>query len=380
MNIPQIKSNILRDVSNMPGWSTKRKIVVIESDDWGSVRMSSLNAFESLKRCGIDESNNHYNLYDALESNDDLEMLFEVLTNFKDKNGKHPVFTGVNIVANPDFDKIKATNFSEYFYEPFTETLKRYHNHDRVYSLWKEGINNRLFVPIFHGREHLNIRRWMLALQSGHKTTHTAFEVGVTGVYCGIGGEKVPNYQAAFDIDKPEDVDGLKNVLETGLTEFEKIYGYKSEYFVPTNGPFNNSLEKVLAQNGIKFINSAKIQHEPQGNGIYKKNIRFIGSKNKLGQVYLTRNCFFEPSSMEHPANTDWIGNCMREIESAFRWGKPATISSHRVNYIGFLYPENRERGLKQLSELLTKMLKKWPDIEFMTSVELGNTILNSKK
>ena len=152
------------------------------------------------------------------------------------------------------------------------------------------------------------------------------------------------------------------------------------EDFVPTNGPFNNSLEKVLAQNGIKFINSAKIQHEPQGNGIYKKNIRFIGSKNKLGQVYLTRNCFFEPSSMEHPANTDWIGNCMREIESAFRWGKPATISSHRVNYIGFLNPENRERGLKQLNELLMKMLKKWPDIEFMTSVELGNTILNSKK
>lgn len=380
MNIPQIKSNILRDVSNMPGWSTHRKIVVFESDDWGSVRMSSLNAFESLKSCGIDESNNHYNRFDALESNADLEMLFEVLTNYKDKNGKHPVFTGVNIVANPDFDKIKATNFSEYFYEPFTETLKRYPNHDRVYSLWKEGINNRLFVPIFHGREHLNIRRWMLALQSGHKTTHTAFEQGVTGVYCGIGGEKVPNYQAAFDIDKPEDVDGLKNVLETGLTEFEKIYGYKSEYFVPTNGPFNNSLEKVLAQNGIKFINSAKIQHEPQGNGVYKKNIRFIGSNNKLGQVYLTRNCFFEPSSMEHSANTDWVGNCMREIESAFRWGKPATISSHRVNYIGFLYPENRERGLKQLNELLMKMLKKWPDIEFMTSVELGNTILNSKK
>ena len=65
----------------------------------------------------------------------------------------------------------------------------------------------------------------------------------------------------------------------------------------------------------------------------------------------------------------------MKEIEIAFRWNKPAVISSHRVNYIGYLHPENRERSLKQLSELLSRMLKKWPDIEFMTSSELGDLI-----
>ena len=369
------KSLLTVHASNIPGWRTKRKIVVIESDDWGSIRMSSLKAFDNLLKGGMREDRNHYNLYDSLESNKDLECLFETLSKHKDKNGRTPVMTGVNVVANPMFDKIKESGYREYFYEPYTETLRRYPEHDRVYDLWKEGIEKRLFVPIFHGREHLNVQRWLRALRSRHRSTLLAFENRVTGIYNGIHGEPIPNFQAAFDLDTMEDLPYMEEVLNTGLDLFEKLYGYRSRYFVPTNGPFNNSLEKVLNEKGVKYVNSGKIQREPLGNGQYKKNVRFLGQKNSLGQIYLTRNCFFEPSSMESPANTDWVGNCLKEIEVAFMWHKPATISSHRVNYIGFLHPENRDRGLKKLDELLSRMLKRWPDIEFMTSVELGDVI-----
>ena len=165
------KSLLSVHASNIPGWRTNRKIVVIESDDWGSIRMSSLEAFKKLLKAGMREDRNHYNLYDSLESNRDLECLFETLSNFKDKNGKAPVMTGVNVVANPVFERIKETGYTEYFYEPYTETLKRYPAHDRVYELWKEGIEKRLFVPIFHGREHLNVQRWLRALRSGHRST-----------------------------------------------------------------------------------------------------------------------------------------------------------------------------------------------------------------
>lgn len=370
-----LKSLLSVHASNLPGWRTNRKIVVIESDDWGSIRMSSLEAFNNLLKAGMREDRNHYNTFDSLESNKDLECLFETLSKFKDKNGRHPVMTGVNVVANPNFEKIKENGYTHYVYEPYTETLKRYPAHDRVYELWKEGIEKRLFVPIFHGREHLNVQRWLRALRSGHRSTLLAFDNCVTGIYNGINGEKIPEFQAAFDIDTPEDLPYLKEVLITGLDLFKKLYGYKSSYFVPTNGPFNNSLESVLEKKGVKYINSGKIQREPLGNGQFRKNIRFLGKKNGLGQIYLTRNCFFEPSSMESPANTDWIGNCLKEIEIAFMWHKPATISTHRVNYVGFLHPENREGTLRKFEELLRTMLKKWPDIEFMTSMELGDLI-----
>lgn len=374
------KSLLSVHASNIPGWRTNRKIVVIESDDWGSIRMSSLEAFKNLLKAGMREDRNHYNLYDSLESNRDLECLFETLSNFKDKNGKAPVMTGVNVVANPVFERIKETGYTEYFYEPYAETLKRYPAHDRVYELWKEGIEKRLFVPIFHGREHLNVQRWLRALRSGHRSTLLAFENGVTGIYNGIDGEPIPKFQAAFDLDTMDDLPYMEEVLNTGLDLFERLYGYRSKYFVPTNGPFNNSLEKVLFDNGVRYVNSGKIQMEPLGNGEFKKHIRFLGQKNGVGQIYLTRNCFFEPSSMESPASTDWVGNCLKEMEVAFLWRKPATISSHRVNYIGFLHSENRERSLKKLEELLSRMLKKWPDIEFMTSSELGDLIASEQK
>lgn len=377
-----IKSALSVHLSNIPGWNTKRKIVVIESDDWGSIRMSSKQAFLNLQNAGIPVDKNHYNLYDSLESNRDIEILFETLLKFKDKTGRHPVMTGVNVVANPDFEKIKANDFTEYFYEPYTETLKRYPAHDRVYSLWKEGIDERLFVPIFHGREHLNAQRWLRALKSRNKSTLIGFENGVTGIpRIGINGGSVPDFQAAFDLDTNADLVYMREVLQSGLDLFENLYNYRSKYFVPTNGPFNNSLEEDLYHLGVKYINTAKKQSEPLGEGKYQTNIRFLGKQNQWGQHYITRNCFFEPSSSgyERPSNTDWVNHCLREIEIAFRWHKPAVISTHRVNYIGFLHPENRERSLKKLEELLTAMLRRWPEIEFMTSVELGDLIAGDK-
>ena len=375
------KSALRVNVSNIPGWRTKRHIVVIESDDWGSIRMSSLENFNRMLKAGMPVDKSHYNLYDALECNDDLIALMETLSKFKDITGRPPVFTGVNVVANPDFEKIKQNGFLEYVYEPYTETCKRYDNHEKVYELWKEAIAKRLIVPIFHGREHLNAQFWLRALQMGDKSTLLGFENEVTGMP-GIKGEKLPDFQAAFDIDTKADLPYQKEVIKTGLDLFEQLYGYRSKYFVPTNGPFNNSLEKDLFDVGIRYINTGKKQREPLGEGQYRINTRYLGTKNQYGQIYLTRNCFFEPAAtgFEVPANYDWINYCLKEIEIAFRWHKPATISSHRVNYIGYLHPENRENGLRQLKELLSRMLKRWPDIEFMTSSELGNLIVNNKQ
>jgi hypothetical protein len=366
-------SSLRINLINIPGWRTKRKIVVIESDDWGSIRMASKDAYNNLLKAQIPVDQSHYNTHDALESNTDLKLLFKSLSKFKDSTGRPPVFTAVTIVANPDFEKIKASNYTTYFYEPFTETLKRYPEHDKVFNLLKEGIEKRLMVPVFHGREHLNVQRWMRELQNGNPTLLKAFENKVTGLSNGIENVVLPDLQAAFDIDSVEDLPYMEEVLNTGLQLFEKLFGFKSKYFVPTNGPFNNVLESVLYKNGVKFINSGKKQLEPLGNKQFKTNIRFLGQKNKFGQQYITRNCFFEPSNSDENKSKKYVDSCLKEIEIAFNWNKPAVISSHRVNYIGYLIPENRIRSLEQLELLLSKIIKRWPNVEFMTSTELGD-------
>ena len=66
------------------------------------------------------------------------------------------------------------------------------------------------------------------------------------------------------------------------------------------------------------------------------------------------------------------MDSCLKEIKTAFTWRKPAIIASHRVNFIGYINPDNREQNLKLLVELLRKIVKKWPEVEFMTSDQLG--------
>ena len=374
----QIFDRFMRNAINIPGWSTKRKIVVFESDDWGSIRMPSKESRDKLISAGFDFSNQPFNLYDALESNDDLTALFEVLKNHKDATGRHPVFTAVSIVANPDFEKIQADNFQQYHYEPFTETLKRYPNSDKVVDLYKQGIFNRLFVPIFHGREHLNAQRWMRALQSGNKAVLKTFEQEVTAVHIGPNNEFLGDFQAAFDLDVPEDVNYMNDVLAEGLDLFEKLWGYKSSYFVATNGPFNNSLEQVLSDKSIKYILGERLQNEPLGNGKYKKHIHYIGMRNKFSQIYLTRNAQFEPAISYNGLNENPIESCLESIERAFRWRKPATICTHRINYIGSIDQNNRTNNLKLLNNLIKAIITRWPEVEFMTSVELGDVIRQS--
>jgi hypothetical protein len=67
-------------------------------------------------------------------------------------------------------------------------------------------------------------------------------------------------------------------------------------------------------------------------------------------------------------------------MKIAFGWNKPAIINTHRVNYIGSLYPSNRKNGLNQLRTLLQKIKKNWPKVEFLATHELGELILQEKK
>jgi hypothetical protein len=367
-------SKIIRNVSNLPGWSTKRKIIVIESDDWGSIRMPSFEAADRLRKCGIDLGQGEsvrYNKYDTLASKGDLEALFNVLSSVKDSFSRHPVFTSVSLVANPDFKKIKESDFKSYYWEPFMETLDSYGLND-AFTTWKKGEEEKLFWPEFHGREHLNVIAWMRALQQKDKNTLSAFKEGCWGFENDHPYNL--NYQAAFDLEEQSDILEQKKVIEEGLKLFEKLHGRKARFFVPPNGPFNTQLEEIASIHGIEYMSAAKIQKEPQGEGKTNIKLHYLGQKNRWNQRCITRNCFFEPSD----PSKGWIDSCLSEIEIAFKWNKPAVISSHRVNYIGGLQISNREHGLKELNTLLKRIIITWPEVEFMTSTELGDLI--SKK
>ena len=70
----------------------------------------------------------------------------------------------------------------------------------------------------------------------------------------------------------------------------------------------------------------------------------------------------------------------MRRINIAFRWNKPAVICSHRINFMGALDEKNRNDNLLLLKDLLRHIKKTWPDVEFMTSDQLGDLIAGGEE
>ena len=87
------------------------------------------------------------------------------------------------------------------------------------------------------------------------------------------------------------------------------------------------------------------------------------------------RNAFFEPSQT---VNADIVGDCMHRIELAFRWGKAAVICAHRLNFIGSIDSKNTDMNLPMFQELLHRIVNQWPDVEFMSSDQLGDIISTS--
>lgn len=362
-----IKQTFIHNLLNIPGWRTKRHIVVIESDDWGSIRMPSLLVYNKLVADGVRLGKYGYEKVDTLASGDDLEKLFEICYSFKDIKGKPVVITANTVVANPDFQKIKESGFTEYFYEPITTTMERYYPGNSPFSLWKEGIGKGVFHPQLHGREHINVPMWLNSLRQNHPGARKAFDEGVFSFIVDKKIDKRVKNTSSYYYLNEDEFEFAKHSIMEGAALFRKLFGFESKSFIAPSYIWDERIEEVLASVGVKYIQGI-VQHFYHG----KRHFNFLGKKNKYEQIFLNRNASFEYSQRQ---SFDWIDDCLKNIEIAFRWRKPATISTHRLNFIGALDVRNRDENLIKFKALINKIQQKWPDVEFMSSDELGELI-----
>lgn len=353
-------------INERKGWKTERKIIVIESDDWGSIRMPSREVYEKCIEKGIKVNKSPYNKYDSLASKEDFEHLYSVLSRYTDKNGKHPVITANTLVANPDFERIRKENFSQYYYERFTDTLKQYSNCS--IDSWYEGIEKKVFFPQLHGREHLNVSRWMTHLQSPSKEMLFSFDNRLIGLSPSITNNKIPSFVQAFDQNSYLEQHSLETILRDASEIFKDIFSYNSQSFIAPNYIWNKAVEENLAKLDIKYIQGGGTQIVKNG----QREYHYLGQTNAYKQLYLTRNVIYEPSNNPR---LDWNSIAIKQINKAFKLNKPAVICMHRVNFIGSIFEENRVHNLNLFNTLLNTIMETWPEVEFMNSVDLGRLI-----
>lgn len=374
--IKRILHTVFANLKNSFGWKTNRKIIVFSVDDYGNVRLNSKAARANLDKAGM-KIYSRFDALDTLETKQDLEQLFEVLNSVKDKNGRNAVFTPFALPCNINFEKVEGNNFQKFEYETLPETysklaIEQPEAYFGAWEKWQEGIQKGFLKPQFHGREHLNLSIFDEKLKNKDEQIITALK---NKSYTSISDDDYPTKSsfAAFDFWDISENQNLKSIVIDGLQKFEEVFGYKSNYFTPPVFNIHHSLFSTLKENGVNFIDLALFRKEHQGFGKYKKSLNYTGKKTNEGLTIMVRNVVFEPTE---DRGIDWVDFTLKQVETAFRWNKPAIISSHRVNFCGHIDEKNREKGLKSLEGLLQEIVKKWPDVEFMSADELGNCIV----
>jgi hypothetical protein len=366
--LPRVLGDHLK---NIGGWSSRQRLVAFAVDDYGNVRVGSADAARRLEVAGI--SLGHYmDRLDTLETTSDLENLFNVLDRFRDRTGRPPVITAYTLTANPDFAFLRS-GFHDYRYLNLQETFDYFgsrhpNNYGRTWDLWREGIARGLIFPQFHGREHFNLQVLKLKLERNSRDLLVNLE---NDSLAGLTSEsELPglHYTRAFAWNSATDLGLHAGYLQSGLSLFEQLFGFRSLTFAPPALTLHPSLQPVLFDEGVRAIDRNRVEFV-DGQG---KTRNRLGQKTSSNLVTLVRNVVFEPTTS--PDNA--VARALQQIEAAFFWNKPAIISSHRVNFCGQIDESNRSRGLNALQALLNQILTRWPDTQFVTTADLTQQIM----
>ena len=342
--------------TNLIGKATNRKIVVFESDDWGSIRMPNLSVYNHLLRCGIPVDLSPYCMFDTLESKYDVECLLEVLSSVKNQNGNHPRFTANFVSRNPDFQRIKNSDFKEYHSLPIIREYEKFSSSDKIIDLINNGQSRGLFKPQFHGRDHVNVPLWLELLRDNGKF-RTAFEFGVWGLSKDVFPKMKKSIQATYH---STDMEYIQESFLEGVLSFKEIFGFQPKSFIPNNYIFPADLMPFLKANGVELVQGMKYLLSPNNISDAVVRMRRRNGLDAFGVYQTVRNCSFEPTELGSSAN-----DVMSQIEMAFMFRKPAIISSHRINYVSGMSIDNRDRNLRELKSLLDSIVKRWPSVEF---------------
>lgn len=351
--------------TNILGKSINDKIVIFESDDWGSIRISSKKNQDTLSSFGIDFSEDQYTLYDGLEKNEDIDILAEMLLSNKNAEGISPKLTLNTVTANPDFELIKKMGFSSYAFEPISKTYNEYLHSNEVLSKLSQGTKENIFMPQFHSREHVNVELWLYILKSHDKFFKAAFEYGIFALGKKYTLKYGKHIAATYDIQNREYV---FNSIQQGIEIFKQLFGFNSRTYIPNNYVWNPEWNDILKSVEIEHIQGMKYLLLPKSTPYEKRKMLrlYNGKTSEFGQTYAVRNCTFEPLNSNYS-----LDRALNEVRLSFMLNKPAIISTHRANFTSRISSQTRDKGIREFNKFIREILKKWPNVKFHDSVEL---------
>ena len=371
-----MKTKLINRIKNLGGWTSTRKIIAIAVDDYGNVRMASKKAQQILLEKGILKKDSFFDNFDHLETRLDIEKLADVLNAVKDSKGNTAVLTPYCLSHNIDFEKTLKNDFDNLYTETLPTTFEKREASDQAaykgaFSVWKDGIKEKIIAPEFHGMLHFNQHLFMEGLINRDRDLMEALQLK-----CHITTARYRNYThnwtAAFSYRTTEEFNEFRTALKTGTETFKMMYGTYPKVFTAPAQQFPYQLDKELKKYHLTTFDRPFLAIRDYGKGTYKYHNYKTGQKK--GMTYIVRNVVFEPRG-----NTSGsaVKKALDQIDAAFKMKKPAIISSHRVNFGSYIEESIGEIGLSQLKLLLQHVVTKYKNVEFMSVNDLQTEIQN---
>lgn len=332
--------------------------VVFESDDWGSAQ--SLPSPEQAEIFA--EITGERPFYPTLESRKDMLDLFAVLEKHRGADGLKPVFTAFTCMGNPDYDAIRANQFTEYKDISVENGFPPGWDGTDVVKTWKEGIARDVWHPEYHANlHHVSPKLWIELLKTDSEDGRQArrlFE---------INNFSLPYHLPEYDGYTEEEA---REIIREGFARFERLFGHRPTAAV-TSDAYPWTI-RLWAEAGAKAACLVNFRLN-DGEVVYytTKPWNFQDPAARCGDydiekdiIYMARNVWFELYDGGTPAE-----EAFQACENNFtKYKDPAIIQPHRINYCE--YPG--EMTVKRLQELdrLLKMLS-GRGVYFLTTAEL---------
>ena len=313
-------------------------VVIFESDDWGAGPLEQAKA---------------------------LENLWRILASVKDKVGRTPVATLGVILATADTQRIRSVGGSEYFSANLSEPV-----YAPLREVMEAGVRQGVFALHLHGMEHY----WPQSLmQAAVKDTNVRNWLQSSGI---PDTESLPSpLQARWtDASVLPSRALASELLRAAITEEASLYGaffnVRPRVAVATTFVWTEEVEAAWAKEGIDVIITPGARYtcrdaagKPGGEDKRMVN----GELSKSGQIYLVRNVYFEPMLGHKPERL------VDDAREYVRLGRPCLVEMHRFNFIGSA--EKCDASLRILDSALKELQRTFPEIRFMTSLELANAM-----
>lgn len=311
----------------------RRPVLVIESDDWGAGPLAQAAA---------------------------LQGLDQVLACHHDCTGRVPVLNLALVLAVPDGPAIAAGGHYRRValdapcFAPIVEALRA-------------GAARGTFALQLHGMEHF----WPPTLMASPDPAVQAWLRQPVPE----ATERLPSPLQSRWVDArtlpsaPHGAQAIRDAAREEVQAFERTFGVAPRAVVPPTFVWTRTVESAWASAGIEFVVTPGWRYtQRNANGLPAGDEGPIANGDREGALtYLARRDYFEPARGRDAAYA------LRALANAVTEGRPCLLENHRDNYI--FDDEQAKRSLVELDALCAGALQRFPQLRFVSTVELGRIV-----